>query len=146
MTTNSAIADMVGIITASFDGSVGLWPAQLALFALLIVAVGILIRRRMPLARSSAALCVLIPVWVICFSALAVNFPADRTSPTAVEDTVVPLRALGAAGVIAVLSAMACVYLAKGQRLAASAIALVGGWFAYWVYLVAAMSMSGVSL
>jgi hypothetical protein len=141
-----AILDMLRVPTMSFDGWLALWWVTIPLALFFIVSVGNIIYRRIPLTRPSVALCLLVPVSAMVFAAMAVLFAADHTLPTAVEDTVLPVKVLGALGLVAIITATACVLFAKNQRIMAASVALFGGWLVYWVFFVAAMSVSGVWL
>jgi hypothetical protein len=137
---------MLSVLTMSFDGWLTLWWVTIPLALFFVGSVGHTIYRRIPLTRASAALCLFVPVSAVVFAAIAVLFAADQTSPTAVQDAVLPVRALGVLGTATAVAAAACVLLAKNQRIVAASVALFGGWLAYWVFFVAAMSVSGVWL
>jgi hypothetical protein len=140
------VVDMLGVIYMSFDGWLALWWVSIPLALFFLVSAAGLVRRRAPLARASVAICLLVPVCAIFFSGMAAFFAADHTSPTAVKDAVLPVRALGSLGVAAVIAAIACIFFARSQRLLATSIALFGGWAVFWIFFVASMSVSGVWL
>jgi len=140
------ILDMLGVVRTSSDGWLALWWITVPLALFFVISVGSIIHRRIKLERPSLVLCLLVPISAIVFAAMAVLLAADHTSPTAVEDSLPPVKALGSLGIAAVIAAAACIFLAKGQRVVATSIALCGGWLVYWIFFVAAMSVSGVWL
>jgi hypothetical protein len=142
----TTIAEMFGVILMSFDGVLALWWVTVPLVLFVLVSVANLAYRRVPLKQASVALLALVPAFALVFSAMAVLLEADPSSPTAVEDAIVPVRTLGGLGIVALLTAAACVHLAKSQRAVAASIALCGGWLVYWIFFVAAMSVSGTWL
>jgi hypothetical protein len=142
----SILTGMMGVMEMSLDGSTGLWWISIPLAIFFLLAIGDLIRRRVKLQRVTLVLCAVLVVAPVVFSAMAVLFAADHHSPTAVEDTVIPVRVLEALGLASLIAVGSCIYMSKKQRVAATSIALFGGWLVYWIYFVAAMSVSGIWL
>jgi hypothetical protein len=142
----STADQVLGVIRMSFDGSYALWPVSVLLTALFVFAVRRYVSRRIVPDRAVLILCATIPFWLVLFASIAIAFPADPRSPTAIEDTEVPTVMVSVLFLAALAQAVASVGLAKHQKLAAGAIAAFGMWFVFWVSAVAAMSVSGVWL
>lgn len=139
----TTLTEMLGVLEMSSDAVIALWWVSMPLAVFFLLSMANLIRRRSKLQRVTIVLCVVLVTSAILFSAMAVLFAANPSSPTAVEDAVVAGRVLGILGLATIVAIGSCVYMSEDQRAAATSTALFGGWLVFWIYFVAAMSVSG---
>jgi hypothetical protein len=139
----TTLTEMLGILEMSSDGVVAVWWVSIPLAIFFFLSMANLIRRRSKLQPVTIVLCVVLVASALLFSAMAVLIAANTSSPTAVEDAVMPGRVLGVLGLATIIAIGSCVYMSEDQRAAATSTALFGGWLVFWVYFVAAMSVSG---
>jgi hypothetical protein len=127
----------------AFDGVLWLWYVSIPILIFFCLAVVWLIRSKRTLSPAIKALILLAVAGCFGILFMASVWHWDVEWGYHPEQTERPLNILSTFAILSLALSLLLVGFARGQRIAATAIALPGIWFGFWCFFVAVMAISG---
>ena len=136
-------AGMSWLAGQAASGLLWAWFISLPILFVFFVSLAWLLKTGRSLSRATKILLTIAPASCIIMLILATAWFWDGRKGYHPEQTEVPLDILVGFAIMALLACVVCIMFARGQRLAASALALPAVWYGFWCYFIAVMAISG---